>query len=51
MQEMAVTLERLAEHCHGDDRPDCPIMDDLSAKADPPQAPVRRSGAARQAAP
>jgi Cu(I)-responsive transcriptional regulator len=42
MQEMAGTLERLAAHCHGDDRPDCPIMDDLSAKADPPHAPARR---------
>jgi Cu(I)-responsive transcriptional regulator len=42
MQEMAGTLEHLAVHCHGDDRPDCPIMDDLAAKAYPPQGPVRR---------
>lgn len=42
MQEMAATLERLAAHCHGDDRPECPIMDDLSAKAEPPQASARR---------
>jgi MerR family transcriptional regulator, copper efflux regulator len=42
MQEMANTLEHLAAHCHGNDRPDCPIMDDLSAKAEPPHAPVRR---------
>jgi Cu(I)-responsive transcriptional regulator len=42
MQEMAGTLEHLAPHCLGDDRPDCPIMDDLSANAEPPPAPVRR---------
>jgi Cu(I)-responsive transcriptional regulator len=42
MEAMAGTLERLAAHCHGDNRPDCPIMDDLSAKAEPPPAPARR---------
>ncbi|GGA74779.1 heavy metal-dependent transcription regulator 2 [Arenimonas soli] len=31
MQAMQRTLERLAQHCHGDDRPDCPILDDLAA--------------------
>jgi MerR family copper efflux transcriptional regulator len=52
MQEMAATLEHLAAHCHGDDRPDCPIMDDLSAKAEPPPAPARRRAeAARRASP
>ena len=33
MQEMAAmkrTLERLAECCHGDHRPDCPILDELA---------------------
>jgi MerR family copper efflux transcriptional regulator len=32
MNEMAAmkrTLERLAECCHGDHRPDCPILDEL----------------------
>jgi Cu(I)-responsive transcriptional regulator len=24
------TLGQLVEHCHGDDRPDCPILDDLA---------------------
>lgn len=42
MQEMAGTLEHLAAHCHGDERPDCPIMDDLAAKAEPPRVLVRR---------
>jgi len=31
LQAMQRTLERLARHCHGDQRPDCPILDDLSA--------------------
>ena len=31
LQSMARTLEHLAEHCHGDHRPECPIIDDLSA--------------------
>ena len=33
MEEMARTLEHLANHCHGDDRPDCPILDDLAGPA------------------
>jgi Cu(I)-responsive transcriptional regulator len=41
LEEMADTLETLARHCHGDDRPDCPILRDL-AEAD---AEPRRSGA------
>jgi Cu(I)-responsive transcriptional regulator len=30
MQEMAATLKHLAHNCHGDDRPDCPILDGLA---------------------
>lgn len=30
MQSMVDTLEHLAEHCHGDHRPECPILDDLA---------------------
>lgn len=33
MEEMAAmkrTLERLADCCHGDERPDCPILDELA---------------------
>ncbi|MDM5177290.1 Cu(I)-responsive transcriptional regulator [Massilia sp. DJPM01] len=30
MQAMKRTLEKLAGACHGDERPDCPILDDLS---------------------
>ncbi len=29
MQDMKRTLEKLAKHCHGDDRPDCPILEGL----------------------
>ena len=28
---MVDTLEHLTRHCHGDHRPDCPILDDLAA--------------------
>ena len=30
LQSMRAALAELAEHCHGDARPDCPILDDLS---------------------
>jgi MerR family copper efflux transcriptional regulator len=30
MQAMQRTLGQLLHHCHGDERPDCPILDDLS---------------------
>lgn len=33
MQAMRRTLVDLAEHCHGDHRPDCPILDDLAGSA------------------
>lgn len=29
LHEMRLSLERLAAGCHGDDRPDCPIIMDL----------------------
>ena len=31
LQGMVSTLEHLVHHCHGDQRPDCPILDDLAA--------------------
>ena len=31
LKSMVDTLEHLAKHCHGDHRPDCPILDDLSS--------------------
>jgi Cu(I)-responsive transcriptional regulator len=33
MQAMRRTLENLAGACHGDERPDCPILDDLADAA------------------
>jgi MerR family transcriptional regulator, copper efflux regulator len=30
LQAMAGTLKHLARTCHGDDRPDCPILEDLA---------------------
>ncbi|OZI29768.1 Cu(I)-responsive transcriptional regulator [Bordetella genomosp. 10] len=31
LRQMADTLQHLAAHCHGDQRPDCPIIDELGA--------------------
>ncbi|CAB3770655.1 Cu(I)-responsive transcriptional regulator [Paraburkholderia solisilvae] len=31
LTEMRDTLAHLAQHCHGDDRPDCPIIERLAA--------------------
>jgi MerR family gold-responsive transcriptional activator of gol and ges genes len=33
LQSMAGTLEHLTKHCHGDHRPECPILEDLSQRA------------------
>lgn len=38
LQSMVRVLESLSSCCHGDDRPDCPILDDLEA-APPGPAP------------
>jgi MerR family copper efflux transcriptional regulator len=37
LRAMKTTLAYLIERCHGDDRPDCPILDDL---ANPGGAPL-----------
>ena len=31
LQAMKATLEHLTAHCHGDERPECPILDELAA--------------------
>jgi Cu(I)-responsive transcriptional regulator len=41
MQSMRKTLSHLVHCCHGDDRPNCPILDDLERSA--PVAPAERS--------
>ena len=33
MQSMVATLEHLTHNCHGDGRPECPILDDLGGPA------------------
>ena len=35
LQGMKATVDHLAAHCHGDGRPDCPILDELSAASRP----------------
>jgi Cu(I)-responsive transcriptional regulator len=45
---MRRTLEHLVACCHGDDRPDCPIIDDLAA-ASPDPAPRGGRSARRSA--
>lgn len=38
LQEMKQALEHLAIHCHGDNRPDCPILDGLEKNLSMPTA-------------
>jgi len=33
LQAMQRTLSHLAHHCHGNERPECPILDDLAGAA------------------
>lgn len=40
LQEMSRTLRHLAETCHGDDRPNCPIIEDFAEASAP--SPRRR---------
>jgi Cu(I)-responsive transcriptional regulator len=41
LQGMRRTLEQLVRHCHGDDRPDCPILDDLAQVQRAPEGTTR----------
>jgi len=51
MQAMQRTLEQLARACHGDARPDCPILDDLAAgQGAPDDAPTAAAPRARPTA-
>lgn len=40
LQSMAKTLEELAHCCRGDDRPDCPILEDLENSSQTPKLTV-----------
>lgn len=49
MQAMQRSLDTLARHCHGDQRPECPILDDLAGLTgltEPPPCHVPSGGAA-----
>ncbi|MBA3599445.1 MAG: Cu(I)-responsive transcriptional regulator [Methylibium sp.] len=56
MATMKQTLEHLAACCHGDSRPDCPILDELGQEQagpspnEPVTAPAHRLSARRQKA-
>lgn len=39
LESMLSTLEHLAHHCHGDHRPDCPIIEDLASVKQPSSKP------------
>jgi len=41
LQGMSQTLRSLAARCHGDDRPDCPIVEDLAEAGSPADQPGR----------
>ncbi|MGF1548788.1 MAG: hypothetical protein ACFCUG_15850 [Thiotrichales bacterium] len=44
LEDMASTLETLAACCHGNDRPDCPILSELEAPSSDEVRPVTRLG-------
>lgn len=41
---MRDTLSHLAMHCHGDDRPDCPILEGIAAATLTPSTPAANAG-------
>lgn len=50
MRAVSRTLKRLVHACHGDDRPECPILDDLAAApAKTAAKQTRRPSRARKA--
>ncbi|HEX5612245.1 MAG TPA: MerR family DNA-binding protein, partial [Burkholderiales bacterium] len=44
LEAMKQTLQQLAEHCRGDERPECPILERLADSAADPR-PASRNGA------
>jgi len=52
MQAMKAVLEHLVHCCHGDDRPECPILESLSTEVPGTSVgagPAKRSGSLRRA--
>jgi Cu(I)-responsive transcriptional regulator len=50
MQSMRKTLSHLIHCCHGDDRPDCPILEDLERSTAAPSGLKARGATLRKAA-
>lgn len=48
LEGMADTLRHLASHCHGDHRPDCPILEDIAAGETAGEPSGRRAGFRRR---
>ena len=44
LQAMKATLEHLVECCHGDERPDCPIIESLAQENTGPARPAGSAG-------
>lgn len=44
LEEMAATLQTLADCCAGDERPECPIIKDLASRTDGPTKAPHRFG-------
>lgn len=47
LEEMIGTLQHLAHHCHGDSRPDCPILTGLSTEEEAAPKPARKKASGR----
>lgn len=43
LNSLKKTLAALAQNCHGDDKPDCPIIDDLAGMVDVPVSFAQKS--------
>jgi MerR family copper efflux transcriptional regulator len=41
MQSIRMQLQAMSDCCHGDERPDCPILDSLTGDEPPPKAAIR----------
>lgn len=47
LDEMIGTLQHLAHHCHGDSRPDCPILTGLSTEEEATPKAARKKASRR----
>ncbi len=42
LQAMRATLQKLVHACHGDERPECPILEEMAGETDTPKPASRR---------